>query len=293
MDLDELNEAINARFAGQTLEASDLPRNTPAERAEALCQEAMESFGRRRVILAREAMAEDPNHVDARILLAESTRSAERRIELFQSAKETAAAALGADMEELAGQFWGFHETRPYMRACHGLAAALAEAGQAEEALDEYREMLRLNPNDNQGVRYELVPLLLEQNQDTQARAVLDEYDEPTALWSYLRALIAFRKSGRSAAAKKALHAAFKANPHVVTLLQSDEPPLMPDSYSLGSPEEAAICIEQLQTVWQETEGYMMWMFHEFHTWDRERSKRLRDKRQRERRQKGKRKGRR
>ena len=75
MDIDELNEAINARFTGRSLDDYKLPRNTPGERAAALYQDALECFGRRRVLLAREALAEDPSHVEASILVAESTRA--------------------------------------------------------------------------------------------------------------------------------------------------------------------------------------------------------------------------
>ena len=116
MNIDELNEAINARFTGRSLDDYELPRNTPSERAEALYQDALECYGRRRVLLAREALAEDASHVEASILVAESTRAVDRRMELFQNAKQSAATALGKDMEGLAGEFWGFHETRSYMR---------------------------------------------------------------------------------------------------------------------------------------------------------------------------------
>jgi tetratricopeptide (TPR) repeat protein len=277
MDIDELNEAINAQFTGRSLDDYELPRNTPAERAEALYQDALGCFGRRRALLAREALAEDPRHVEAGILVAESTRAVDQRMELFQNAKQAAAAELGKDMEELAGEFWGFHETRPYMRACHGLAVAFADAGQISDAIEQYREMLRLNPNDNQGVRYEIVPLLLEQDRDAEATEVLDRYPEESALWLYMKALVEFRHGGRSAKAKKAIRTAFKGNNHILTLLQSGQPPLMPESYSLGSPEEAAVCLQELLTVWEETEGFLEWMFQEYFLWERDRAKRLRD----------------
>jgi tetratricopeptide (TPR) repeat protein len=277
MDIDELNEAIDAQFTGRSLDDFELPRNTPSERAEALYQDALECYGRRRVLLARKALAEDASHVEASILVAESTRAVDRRMELFQNAKQAAATGLGKDMEGLAGEFWSFHETRPYMRACHGLAVAFADAGQISDAIEQYREMLRLNPNDNQGVRYEIVPLLLEQNRDAEAIEVLDQYPEESALWLYMKSLVEFRCSGRSAKAKKSLWAAFKCNDHVLKLLQSDEPPLMPESYSFGSPEEAAICLQQLQTVWDETEGFLEWMFQEYFLWERDRAKRIRE----------------
>ena len=237
------------------------------------------------VILARQALAEDPHHVEAGILVAESTRAVDRQIELFQHAKQAAAVVLGGDMEELAGQFWGFHETRPICRACHGLAVAFADAGQYGDAVEQYRDMLRLNPNDNQGVRYEIVPLLLEQERDAEAIEVLDRYPELSAQWLYTKVLVEFRRGGRSAAAKKALQAAFRANDHVLELLQSDEPPLMPDSYAPGSPEEAAICIEELDTVWDETAGYMEWMFQEYFLWERIALNELRDQKRKNRKQ--------
>jgi len=292
MDIDEINEAINARFTGRSLDDYEFPRNTPAERAEAMYQDALACFGRRRVLLAREALAEDPSHVEASILVAESTRAVDRRMELFQNAKQAAATALGKEMDQLAGEFWGFHETRPYMRACHGLAVAFADAGQISDAIEQYREMLQLNPNDNQGVRYEIVPLLLEQERDAEAIEVLDQYPEESALWLYMKALVEFRRGGRPAKAKKAIRAAFKGNDHVLKLLQSEEPPLIPESYALGSPEEAAICLGELQTVWDETEGFLEWMFQEYFLWERDRAKRIREQK-RKNRKKGKRKWRR
>ncbi len=92
-----------------------------------------------------------------------------------------------------------------------------------------------------------------------------------------MTALVEFRRSGRSEKAKKALRAAFKCNDYVLKLLQSDEPPQMPESYALGSPEEAAICLQELQTVWEETEGFLAWMFQEYFLWERDRAKRIRD----------------
>lgn len=276
MEVDELNEAIHAKFAGKSLDDYELPRNTPAERAEARYQDALACFGRRRVLLAREALAEDPSHVDACILVAESTRSAEAQIEMFQTAKQVAASDLGEGMEEMVGQFWRVHETRPYMRACHGLAVALAEAGQVGDAIEQYRDMLRLNPHDNQGVRYELVPLLLAQDRDAAAMQLLDGYAESSAMWLYAKAFVAFRGQGRSPETKKAVRAAFTGNAHVMQLVQSDEPPMMPDSYSPGSFEEAAICIEKLLAVWSETPGFLEWMFQEYVAWEQERAKRIR-----------------
>ena len=282
MSLDELNAAINAKFTG-SMDDFEHPMDTPADRAEALCQEAIEAFGRRRIQLAKQALAEDPTHVEAHILLAESTRPVDRRIELFQNAMEIGETQLGPIMKEAVGHFWGITDTRPFMRACHGLAVALHEAGQTNEAIKQYQEMLRLNPNDNQGVRNEIIPLLLAHNREPEAIKLLDSYREETAFWYYMKSLVEFRRSGRSAISRKAIRSAFRSNEHVVALMQSTGPQLFPDSYTSGSPEEAAICIRELTDAWDETEGYVEWMFREYFMWEKEKTKRLRDQKRRQR----------
>ena len=258
------------------------PKETPADCAEALCQQAIDTFGRRRIQLAKQALAEDAMHVEANILLAESTRHAERRIELFRRAKEMATAELGLMMDEEVGHFWGITETRPFMRATHGLADALYEAGQTREAIAQYQELLRLNPNDNQGVRYQLTPLLLANDREAEAVELLDSYHESTAQWHYMKSLVEFRRSRHSTAAKTAMRAAFRANGNLVELLQSPTPPMFPNSYALGSPEEAAICIQEMAEAWDETEGYLEWMFSEYLLWEKEKAKKLRDRKRKQ-----------
>ena len=64
------------------------------------------------------------------------------------------------------------------MRARFGLAESLTAAGRIDEAITHYQELLRLNPNDNQGVRYVLLPKLLAAGRDVEAARLLKAYDE-------------------------------------------------------------------------------------------------------------------
>jgi tetratricopeptide (TPR) repeat protein len=57
------------------------------------------------------------------------------------------------------GGFWGILESRPYMRALHGLGLTLWRQGRLEDAISIFERMLKLNPNDNQGVRYLMGPI--------------------------------------------------------------------------------------------------------------------------------------
>lgn len=292
MSLDELNEALNENFTGP-IDQLIPTANTPEQRAEALCQEAIQAFGRRRIQLMRQALEENPNHVEANILLAESTRNVERAAELFRHAKQIGKEQLESQFDELSGEFWGFHETRPYMRASHGLASTLQKAGQTKESICEYQEMLRQNPDDNQGVRYELAPLLLTMNREAEAIELLNQYREETAHWAYMKSLVEFRRNGNSSVAKQLMKSAFSINPHVVAMLQSEEPLAYPESYSLGSPEEAVICMNSLSDAWEESEDYVDWMFGEYFIWERDRAKRRRDKMRKQRKKASGRRGRR
>jgi tetratricopeptide (TPR) repeat protein len=282
LSLDELNDAINAKFTGPP-DDIEYPLDTPANRAEAFYHQAIDTFGRQRIKLAKRALAEDPTHVDASVLLAESTRRADDRIVAFQDAKENGKTQLGATMQEAVGHFWDRTETRPFMRACQGLAEALHAAGQTNEAILQYQEMLHLNPNDNQGVRYKFIPLLLAHERDSEAIALLDDYRAETAFWHYTMSLVEFRRSGRSLKSKKAIRLAFRANEHVVPALHSTDIPKIPDSFALGSPEEAVIHILDLQEAWAETEGFTDWMSQEYAKWEGEKMKRRRDRKRKQR----------
>ena len=107
-------------------------------------------------------------------------------------------------------QFWGFGETRPFMRARHGLAITLLRLGEEDAALDHVRDLLRLNPNDNQGIRYLLLAELMRRNAIPELKALLaSQPDEWSANWPHTRALIAFRErlGGRPAILKLLLEA--------------------------------------------------------------------------------------
>ena len=167
-------------------------------KAQEVMYEAWEASNpRTRIALARKALEISPLCADAYNLLAEQARTIDEARDLYVKAMEAAELALGPKaFEEYAGQFWGFLETRPYMRARAGLAGALLELGDEAAAIGHYRDMLKLNPNDNQGIRYGLAACLLRRGEDAELREPLAAYDEASTNWLYTRALLAFRAGG-------------------------------------------------------------------------------------------------
>ena len=262
-DMDELQAFLNANVAGKEIpHRADM---TPLEEAQDLAYQAFEASGRRQLQLARKALSICSDCTDAYVVMAERCSEVEKAADLYAQGVAAGERALGPDFfEKEAGHFWGIPHTRPYMRAKLGLAQCLEEMGDLGAAAAHYREMLRLNPDDNQGVRHMLLPCLLEMNADDEAAGLLKRYkdDRVFAVWCYTRALLTFRQKGDTATARKHLEEAISVNGYVPKYLLGYEemPDFMPAGYSPGSKDEAVICFERLAGVWKKTEGALRWL---------------------------------
>lgn len=256
---------------------------TPAARAQDMFYEALEARGRTRIRRAREALRVHPDCVDARVLLAEEMPDLARRTELYREAMETAERVLGAEpFATQVGHFWGILETRPYVRARAGLADCLWKTGEREAATEHWHELLGLNPNDGLGLRFLLVPALIEMGCDAGAAAVLSAYDEdPSAILGYARALLAFRGEGDRATSQRQLAAAIRSNPHVVKYLvgSADMPDELPSRCSFGSEEEAVLAAAELREAWRGTAGAVEWLRAARRSAKKERDRKRRGKR--------------
>jgi tetratricopeptide (TPR) repeat protein len=259
----EMNEAIQARFRGP-IDTIASTASTPVERAQDLVYRAFDARGRRRVQLARKALELSTDCADAYVLLAEESSDPGAARDLYAQGVAAGERVLGPDvLVQEAGHFWSDVRTRPYMRARFGLARCLDDLGQRDEAVTHYRELLRLNPNDNLGARYSLLNNLLLTGHDDEAGALLQQFgDEPTAPWQYGWALWAFRREGDCPASRQRLRAAFRANRHVPEYLTGDsewtDP--SPHSHAMGSREEAVVVIDELGVAWKGTPGALQWL---------------------------------
>lgn len=237
-----------------------------AERAQELMYEAWEQRSpARRIELAHEALSVHPGSADAYALLAtEEARTDEEARALWEEAVKGAEAALGKRaFAENVGHFWGLIETRPYMRARHGLAQCLWHLGERSAALEHFQELLRLNPNDNQGVRYQLAACLLEAGEDDALSALLARYDgDASAVWGWSAALLEFRRSGDATSSRKALSEATGQNPHVAGYLVGEKnlPRHLPDYIGFGDESEAIAYAAEHSDAWRGTRGALDWL---------------------------------
>jgi len=237
----------------------------PSQRAEDLIWEAWETTGARRAALAREALALWPDCADAYVLLAQERSSLDEKRELLERGVAAGERALGRRVfREDAGDFWVIFETRPYMRARAALAAVLWRLHRREEAVAHQRELLRLNPRDNQGLRYRQANWLL----------ALESYDDLDQLFAthagegsapgfaYTRALGAFARRGDDAESRGVLIRARELNPHIPAYLTGRKklPRKRPAYTVFGEESEAVDYAAGAGELWAGVPGALAWL---------------------------------
>lgn len=267
--VEEANEFL-ATLTGDGLRQAlrHFPPPSPREQAQQVAFDAMEARTKRQARkLARQALALDPDCVDAIAILADlDPRSPEELIAGLEKAVQAGERSLGSKFfAENNGYFWGLLETRPYMSARMELAQLLLTAGRADDAIRHFEALLELNPNDNQGVRDILLGCYLSQDNLEGAQRLLRDYrEDATAIFAWGRTLERFL-SGDLPGAKRALRKARRENRFVEQYLTFQRPLRieMPDAYALGSDEEAIICLTYLSGAWADHPLAMSWLWAE------------------------------
>lgn len=244
---------------------SDIKPETPLERAQQIAYDAMDAPTRKECInLARQALKISPDCADAYVILAEEyATSLGEALYYYRAGVAAGERAIGSKLfNSLVGEFWGDLRTRPYLRARAGLAECLWELGKQEESVRHYEDMLRLNPRDNQGIRYILASCLLKMERWDDLKRLLSRYNEDTAVWLYTRALVLFVEQGDSQEARRALQRAVKYNRYIVPFLtgQKKLPRQLPVFIGFGDRNEAIYYAAEFGANWMEVKGAIQWL---------------------------------
>ncbi|MFG6116081.1 tetratricopeptide repeat protein [Halobacillus sp. MO56] len=247
---DEIN-----RFMTEMQHEPFIPANDQ-EQAQILAYDAMQTEDvDLKEKLVNEALAYDEYNIDALVLQAQMEED-DLKIETgLLKALNSGLRSLRAVWEDVDedGSVWGDIEARPTLRAQEALADFYRGKGEVDKAINEYEYLLNYNPNDNQGIRFKLMTLYLEQRQVKKARELLENYPEDhTVDLYYATVLIEILEGSSYEEIKDTLDRAFENNMYVMSFITGkiELPEEIPDQYTPGSLEEAIVYYHRNKNLW-------------------------------------------
>ena len=157
---------------------------------------------------------------------------------------------------------WLCHENRPALRLLAQEAFELHDYDEPEAML-RMQQLLRLNPNDNHGLRDLVVNLHLERGEDRDALSVIAAYPDDNMSALCFGKVLALYRLGDVAGAAAALKAANKQKPKIVKFLlpaRKAQPKSSPHGIQIGGDDEAWQYREEMREVWMSVPGAMDWL---------------------------------
>lgn len=297
--MEDFQRFMNEEVVGRTPEdlaamADALSPETPVEQADGMIDDLPEDASAGHIArIAKQALALSEDSMAAWLAWGIHAESDDKAMEVFEKGIARGRVRFaGLIAESGPGHgLWGHIEARDFMRLLHERAKLLEVSQDAEGAIAAYREMLALNPNDNQGIRGDLLRLLMVFRRIEEGRALLNAFpnDAGTAMaWghAFVSIVEAVDQSGYQLpdedsfavpespeayiktlgrefdAAREAIKRAAKVNPFVPLLFT--EGGLLDveidDLVSFGGPYEAVSYLQRWAILWHATGLPMLFM---------------------------------
>lgn len=266
--LEEINDFVSKNVNGKRIDEivpEKTTKKSDIEKSDDLMYEAYEASPAKARKLVLQALKLNPENVRALTFMGDEAGSEEDTIKFYKQAMDAGSKQLGEQyFKENKGHFWGMNETRPFMTAKLNYANTLAGLDKSEEAAKEYAELIELNPNDNQGVRYNLAGILLyHKNYAAYLKLYTKFKNEYTANWLFNYALLLFATEGPTPKANKALIEANKQNAHVLMFMTQRKKitaDLDEGFYSPGDEREAAYYLLDNFKNWMDLPDSVEWI---------------------------------
>lgn len=238
------------------------------ERAQDLVEEAYELPIRDAIKNIDIALNLNPDCIEAYEFMGTVQSRIDSALSYFEKGVNIGKRIFGGNyLEKHKGHFWGLHETRPYMRCMYQYADCLYKSERKDSCIFVLEEMIELNPNDNQGVRDQLLLYLLEQNEFEKFGRYNRLFNEDGGAYTnFNNALYSFKNTGESDISYDLLKTAIEENKYVLPMLISSKLQTeLPDSYGSGDKNEAKYYSVFAQRIWQQTPGAVKWLMKHRH----------------------------
>ncbi len=135
---------------------------------------------------------------------------------LITKAHRIAIEAIPEDFNiEIDQLHWNNLENRPFLRVIHCYGLELMKEQNFEKAIKEFEFILKINPNDNQGVRYLIIDCLFHLNKPDKILALCKLYHNDNSVEFLYGKVLASYLLGKKSTAKRQLIKAKEAFPFV------------------------------------------------------------------------------
>ena len=236
---------------------------TIKEQAQDLIFEAIELPEEKGYELALKALRMDPDCIEAYDYLGALEPITETAILYYKNGIEIGKRIFAKTyLKDSISHFWIIHETRAFMRCMQAYADCLKDMGRYNDSVLVLEEMIRLNPNDNQGVRDQLLLYLIKISEFNKFRKYDKMYKEDLGVFiSFNRALFTFKTEGLSTNSNGLLQKAIKSNKYVIPkLITKTFNADSPEVYGIGDENEALFYCYFAHKIWHETDGAIDWI---------------------------------
>jgi len=219
MSMDEINALLQAHLkeinANIPKELSEETAKTADDLIELAEQKYEEGDEKGALRLARKAQKMDPDNLDIDLFLIACEEgdigTIQKKFQRILEKGKTILEKQGCFQEDV-GQFWQVLETRPYIRAKGQYVLLLARAGKLKKAAQEAEDIIRLNEQDNLGIRYVLMHLYAALEDAESAQKLLGKYSKYEEGPILLALTLLYYKLDETDQAKKYLRQLTKVN---------------------------------------------------------------------------------
>lgn len=256
-------EAFMKNMIGQKIPEFSDETLTDKEKAQDLVFEAYDLPLSKAKLNIEKALQLDPESIEAYEFLGSAEQSPQIASMFYEKGISIGEKLFGGKfLRENKGMFWGIHETRPFMRCLQHQSDCLYSMGKTKECISILEHMIQLNPNDNQGVRDQLLLYLIEENESEKFIKYSQQYkDDKMAFSLFNQALFEFKTNGICNKSNEKLKNAIKHNKFVVPKLLRNKASMdLPEHYGFGDENEAMYYVYFAYHIWHNTTGAINWL---------------------------------
>ncbi len=211
----------------------------------------------------RTIIEEFPQHIDAyhHLAIACDRRGKKKEaLQLWETAVEIGRNCFPEDFSMGTSRLeWGWLENRPFLRACQGLGLAYLERGEIRKSLEIFKDMVSMNPNDNQGIRGLVIETCFMLKKPGEVLKVCDQYPDDAMSDTLYGRPLALIQLGKTKDSEKAMKEAIKYLPLVGKELMKRRHRRPKDMtygcVTMGGADEAFEYWERYGAYWKETSG--------------------------------------